>query len=151
MESGQFAASLPDSAHKHIWDACQIEATYNALLHQASDHQARARLMAVSCSVSGAWLHALSIAGLGVRVSEDVVRIAAGHHRGVPLCRLHLYSGCGADDGALGTQWLSCRFSTCHHSCHAAVLESAKIPCHLEPSGVFRSDGMRPDGAFEVP
>ena len=30
-------------------------------------------------------------------------------------------------------------------------LESAKIPCHLEPTGLFRSDGKRPDGASIVP
>ena len=29
--------------------------------------------------------------------------------------------------------------------------ESAKIPCHLEPSGLYRSDGKRPDGASVVP
>ena len=28
-------------------------------------------------------------------------------------------------------------------------LESAKIPCHLEPVGLYRSDGKRPDGASE--
>ena len=30
-------------------------------------------------------------------------------------------------------------------------LESAKIPCHLEPTGLFRSDGKRSDGASIVP
>jgi hypothetical protein len=30
-------------------------------------------------------------------------------------------------------------------------LESAKIPCHLEPTGLYRSDGRRPDGASVVP
>ena len=28
---------------------------------------------------------------------------------------------------------------------------AAKIPCHLEPTGLFRSDGKRPDGASIVP
>ena len=30
-------------------------------------------------------------------------------------------------------------------------LESAKILCHLEPTGLYRSDGKRPDGASIVP
>ena len=30
-------------------------------------------------------------------------------------------------------------------------LESAKVPCHLEPVGQYRSDGKRPDGASVVP
>ena len=30
-------------------------------------------------------------------------------------------------------------------------LDSARIPNHLKPSGLYRSDGRRPDGAFIVP
>ena len=67
-------------------------------------------------------------------------------------------TSCGADVSTHGTHGLSCRFSKGRHSRHAAVndivkrsLESAKIPCHLEPTGLFRSDGKRPDGASIVP
>ena len=67
-------------------------------------------------------------------------------------------SGCGADVSTLGTHGLNCRFSRGRHSRHAAVndivkrpLESAKIPCHSEPTGVFRSDVKRKDGASIVP
>ena len=56
------------------------------------------------------------------------------------------------------THGLSCRFSRGHHSRHAAVndivqrsLAAAKVPSHLEPSGLYRSDGKRPDGATIVP
>ena len=113
--------------------------------------------MAVSCPESGAWLHALPIAALGLRMSDDVVRVAAGLRLGVLLCRPHLCASCGADV-TLGTHGLSCRFSKGRHSRHAVVndivkrsLESAKILCHLEPTGLFRSDGKRPDGASIVP
>ena len=30
-------------------------------------------------------------------------------------------------------------------------LEAAKVPGHLEPTGLYRSDGKRPDGATLVP
>ena len=57
-----------------------------------------------------------------------------------------------------GAHGLCCRFSKGRHSRHAApndivkqTLESIKIPCHLEPSGLFRSDDKRPDGASIVP
>ena len=53
---------------------------------------------------------------------------------------------------------LSCRFSKGCHSRHASLnslvksgLDSAKIPSHLEPVGLFRLDGRRPDGATMVP
>ncbi len=42
----------------------------------------------------------------------------------------------------------------CHQSRHASVnavikraLDLAKIPSRLEPNGIFRDDGRRPDGA----
>ena len=58
----------------------------------------------------------------------------------------------------LGIHRLSCHFSKRRYSRHASlnnvikrVLEIAKIPCHLEPSGLYRNDGKRPDGASMVP
>ena len=87
-----------------------------------------------------------------------MVRVAVGLCLGVPICRPHLCASCGANVDALGAHDLSCRFSKGRHSRHAALndivkrtLESIKIPCHLEPSGLFRSDGKRPDGASIVP
>jgi hypothetical protein len=150
--------SLPESSHQRVWDAPQIEATYNSLLEGASTQQALARLMAVSSPESGAWLNALPISALGLRRDDDVVRIAVGLRLGIPLCRPHQCSNCGTDIDILGTHGLSCRYSKGRHSRRAAVndiikrsLESAKVPCHLEPVGLYRSDGKRPDGTSVVP
>ena len=82
--------------------------------------------MAVSCPESGAWLNALPIAALGLRMSDDVVRVAAGLRLGVPLCRPHLCIGCGEDVNILGTHGLSCRFSKGRHSRHASVKDIIK-------------------------
>ena len=148
--------SSPNSKRQRI--SPHIAATYNALLEQAPNDQAKARLVAVARPESGAWLSALPIASLGLRMSDDVVRIAAGLQLGVPLCLSHLCTCCGADVNIFETHGLSCRFSKCRHSRHASIndiikrsLESAKIPCHLEPTGLYRSDGKRPDGASIVP
>ena len=91
-------------------------------------------------------------------MDDDVVRIAAGLRLGVAICHPHQCCSCGADVDSLGTHGLSCRFSSGRHCRHAAVndivkrsLDSARIPSHLEPSGLFRSDGRRPDGASIVP
>ena len=112
----------------------------------------------MSCGESGAWLNALPIAPLGLLLSDDVVRVAVGLRLGVPICRLHLCASCCANVDALGVHGLSCHFSKGRYSRHVALndivkrtLESIKIPCHLEPSGLFRSDGKRPDGASIVP
>ena len=58
----------------------------------------------------------------------------------------------------LGTHGLSCKRSEGRHHRHSAVhdilhraLRSAKVPARLEPSGLTRSDGKRPDGVTLVP
>ena len=147
----------PSSSHQRVWDAPKIEATFNLIFDCASNQQASARLRAVAVAESGAWLHALPISSLGLRMDDESI-IAVGLRLGVPLCWPHLCVSCGADVDELGTHGLSCRFSKGRHSRHAAVndtikrsLEAAKVPCHLEPTGLYRSDGKRPDGATLVP
>ena len=132
--------------------------TYNAIFENAPNQQARARLKAVANSESGAWLIALPISSLGLHMDDDVIRIAVGLRLGAPLCRPHQCASCGAEVCELGTHGLSCRFSKGRHSRHAAVidiikisLEAAKVPCHLEPTGLYMSDGKRPDEATIVP
>ena len=53
---------------------------------------------------------------------------------------------------------LSCRWSEGRHFHHSALndivhraLSSTRIPSRLEPSGISRSDGKRPDGITLVP
>ena len=53
---------------------------------------------------------------------------------------------------------LSCRYSKGRHLRHTTLNEeikrafgTAKIPSHLEPSGLYRTDGKRPDGVSIVP
>lgn len=64
----------------------------------------------------------------------------------------------GADVDAFATHGLSCRWSEGRHFRHSALndiihraLSAAKIPSRLEPAGVYRSDGKRPDGITMVP
>ena len=81
------------------------------------------------------------------------------HHAkqpGIAICHPHKCCSCGADVDALGTHGLSCRYSSVRHCRHATVndsvkrsLDSARIPSHLEPLGLYRSDGRRPDGNCE--
>ena len=113
--------SDPLSSHQRVWNAPKVEATFNKILEHASNHQASARLRAVATSESGAWLNALPISSLGLRMDDEVIRITVGLRLALPLSRAHLCSSCGAEVDELGTHGLSCRFSKGRHSRHAAV------------------------------
>ena len=70
----------------------------------------------------------------------------------------HTCVGCGTAVDERALHCLSCCFSKDHHSHHAALndlvkrsLDSAKIPSHLEPTGLYCTDGKKPDGATIVP
>ena len=127
-------------------------------LDNAPDVRSRARLLAVATKESGAWLHALPISAVGLRMGDDVIRIATGLRLGVPICRPHHCQHCYAEVDELGLHGLSCVKSAGRHFRHAAVnsivqtsLASAKIPSMLQPSGLFRSDDKRPDGITIAP
>ena len=151
----------PSSAASHrqkAWDAPLIQGTYDALMMAAFNPSTRARLLAVASKEAGAWLTALPISSLGLRMDDEVVRIAIGLRLGVALCVPHCCQHCGSDVDEMGTHGLSCRLSKGRHSRHAAIndtinrsLNAAKIPCLLEPNGLYRSDSKRPDGTTMVP
>ena len=91
-------------------------------------------------------------------MEDGVIRIAVGLRLGLHLCQSHECTLCGVAVDELGTHGLSCRFSKGRHARHSAVndiikraMDSAKIPSHLEPVGLYRCDGKRPDGTTMVP
>ena len=149
----------PLASHQQkAWDTPRVEPTYRSLLDLATDSQTRAHLLAVKCRETGAWLNALPVASLGLRLDDEAVRIVVGLRLGLPVCRPHHCVHCGSLVDVLGTHGLSCRFSKGRHPCHAGVnnvikrsLDAAQIPSHLEPSDLYRLDGKRPDGASVVP
>lgn len=106
-------------------------------------------------SESEAWLNAAPISSLGLRMGDDIIGIVMGLCLGLSLCPSHQWASCGADVDDLGIHGLSCCFSKGHHSRHATInkrsQEAAKVPCHLEPTGLYRSDWKRSDGATVVP
>jgi hypothetical protein len=65
---------------------------------------------------------------------------------------------CGSTVDSSGVHGLSCRKSSGRQARHAAVndlikraLASAEVPSRLEPSGLLRDDGKRPDGMSLMP
>ena len=130
----------------------------DSLLHNAPNDLARARLLAVSTRESGAWLNALPISSLGLRMDDNTIRVAVGLRLGSSLCSPHTCQHCEAEVDQLGIHGLSCKKSVGRHYRHSAIndilhraLSSAKVPSRLEPTSLTRSDGKRPDGVTLIP
>ena len=146
-----------DAKVQRIWDSLLVNASLKHLIGNA-DESTKARLLAVSTPEAGAWLRALPVANLGLRMDDSAVRVSVGLRLGLPLSRPHLCDFCGALVDKFATHHLSCKRSGgrfYRHSSVNAILHrafvAAAIPARLEPTGLSRSDGKRPDGVTMVP
>ena len=95
---------------------------------------------------------------LGLRMDDTAIRVAVGLRLGCTLCKPHNCHLCGAAVDTLATHGLSCKQSEGRHFRHSSLndiihrtLSAAKIPSRLEPAGMYRNDGKRPDGITMVP
>ena len=130
----------------------------DGLLARALDNRARACLLAGRCAESGAWLSAFPISSCGLRMDNESVRAAICLWLGATLGQPHKCCHCGVDVDELATRGLSCRLGEGLLPRHAAIndiicrsLTSAKVPARLEPNGLYRSDGKKPDGISLLP
>jgi len=140
------------------WASLRATSTAEQLLEDAENTDERARLLAVATKESGAWLRALPVTALGLRMDDNTLRVAVGLRLGTAVCGPHSCHFCGSDVNVLGRHPLSCRQSEGRHQRHAAIndivkrgLSAAHIPSRLEPTGLSRSDGKRPDGVTVAP
>ena len=139
---------LPPSSHcQKSWDRPHVVARWDSLLHSADTSSTTARLLATSVKESGAWLNALPCSALGLRMTNDTVRIAVGLRLGTPLCQPHIFVHCNREVSSLGLHGLSCLKSQGRHPQHFELnqiihrsLHSARIPSRLEPLGLSSSD-----------
>ena len=92
------------------------------------------------------------------RMYDETLRIAVGLRLGTPICSPHSCRHCNVLVNPLGRHGLSCRWSEGRHPRHSVLndivcraLSSAHVPALLEPTGLSRSDGKRPDGVTIAP
>ena len=150
-------APLPDDRTKQkAWDEPTCEHSFNVLIADA-DQVSRARLIAAKTDNSGAWIHALPTPTLGTLLDSETLRITVALRVGAAICERHRCR-CGAEVDRLGHHPLSCRRSAGRLPRHAALndvvkraLATAGIPSNLEPPGLDRGDGRRPDGMTVFP
>ena len=140
------------------WDVPKVKLVQKSLIENTPDEISRARLLSTTCHETGAWLTALPISQLGLRLDNESVRIAVALRLGIPICEPHRCVRCGAQVSKDGHHPLSCPRSISRHSRHSTMndiisraLSAAHVQSRLEPVNLFRSDGKRPDGATLVP
>ncbi|XP_048485579.1 uncharacterized protein LOC125490434 [Plutella xylostella] len=141
---------------QRAWDEEQCRLQLNMLMLRNAGAEL-ARLRAVSQPESGLWLHALPSPQLGTLLDNDSLRVAVALRLGCTVVEPHVCV-CGARVDQSGRHGLHCvrsagRFSR-HHAINDIVrraLVSADVPAVLEPPGLSRADGKRPDGLTMVP
>ena len=67
----------------------------------------RVRLLAVMDKYSGAWLKALSISSVGLRMDDSTLHIVVGLRLGTAICAPHSCQLCSADVAPLGIHGLA--------------------------------------------
>lgn len=152
-ESLDMSTDAEQKRWSHPLQVIAAEAVLSAAPNQAS----RARLIAAAAPSSGAFLHVIPMSSIGTRLDDTSMRIAVALRLGASLCTPHQCI-CGATVDASGTHGLSCRKSAGRIARHTAIngiikaaLTAAETQCRLEPRGLARDDGKRPDGVTTIP
>ena len=131
-------------------DKAQEEASLVSAYHKSS-------FSAASCQHSGDWLFTLPIASCALKLDDEAVRVAVGLRLGLDLCIPHQCQ-CGSPVDARGLHSFVCRRApgrlARHHVLNDLVARCfalAGTPVTKQPTGLFRTDGKRPDGLTLVP
>src|ERR1700704_2377336 len=138
------------------WDLPRINSKFCELF-ESSEPTTRARLLASSTKESSKWLLVVPSSQLGLLLDNNAARIAVGLRLGSQLCEEHkcVFGVAVRKDGVHG---LSCKSSAGRISRHdeaykivSHAFSSAGFPNIIQPPGISRDDGKRPDGMTLIP
>ena len=158
-----WSEQLPDAeqpSNKTVqaeWDSPLYKDTYKSLLEADIAPVEKSRLLALAADQASDWLSAIPMPTIGLKLDNSSLRVAVGLRLGIKLCEPHTCV-CGQLVDPWGRHGLSCKNAKGTHSRHSQVndiikraLASAGTPAVLEPIGLTRSDGKRPDGLTLYP
>jgi len=100
------------------WDGPLAANQKNLILSRAPSDVDKARLLAAASPHSGNWLHAPPITAVGLRLSDEAIRVAVAHRLGSKACEPHTCV-CGKVVDARGLHGLSCCRSTPRQQRHS--------------------------------
>src|ERR1700743_587208 len=149
---------LDDESRKiqKMWDILGIKKNFEDLL-KSSNPVDRARLLASSTKESSKWLQVVPSSALGLLLDNNAARIAVALRLGSQIC-VENKCVCGKQVEKNGRHGLSCsmskgwipRHNDFNNICSHAF-SSAGIPNIVQPTGISRRDGKRPDGLTLIP
>ena len=146
----------PNPSTQKSWDHIRCQSALSAIRPSLSQHRL-ACLNAASCPGSGSWLNAIPASNLGTLLDDHSLSCGIATRLGLRICQEHrCRCGCTVDE--FGLHVLSCRYSAGRIPRHVALndivkraLDSAGMYSVLEPVGLDRGDGKRPDGITVFP
>jgi hypothetical protein len=116
-----------------------------------------ARFKALQCRESGSWLHAILSPNIGTLLDNTSFQVCIGLRLGCNLCTPYICK-CNTKVDEIGIHGLSCSKSSGRFSRHTEInsiinrfLTSIHVNSTLEPNGLSRDDGKRPDGMTLIP
>jgi len=149
--------SIPENpAVQRNWDSTSSVGRFTAL-QERSDQRRRACLEAAKQPHSGDWLSVIPSSATGTFLDDECLRYAVALRTGSRACEPYRCR-CGRTVDIHGHHPLSCARSAGRFPRHAALndvvkraLDSAGMHSVLEPVGLDRGDGRRPDGMTTFP
>jgi hypothetical protein len=135
------------------WDQPIVQKIFSNLLQEfANDKLETARLSGVCNNLSGLWLNALPSSNLGQLLDNNCITSSIALRLGGSIFKTHTCQ-CNSLVDEKGHHGLRCKFSKGRFERHRNLndiikrsLGSAGFSSKLEPSGLIRDDGKRPDG-----
>ena len=142
---------------QRVWDAPIVNSVLRTIMASAVTDIDHVRLKAASASHSDDWLHKPPIASLGLKLTDDEVKISVALRLEISACSPH-NCVCGKLVHARGLHGLSCRGSTPKHQRRAMLndiiwrsIKRAQIPAYKKPTGLVSQGGKRPDEFTMIP
>ena len=152
------AESIDGIRHiQRAWDTPVAQSAYTHLETRCDTPADTVRLKVIAAPHAGDWLNAPPVTAIGLRLSDEAIRVDVGFRLGCITCQPHICICCAM----VNARWLhglSCRKSGPRHARHSQLndliwraVKRAQIQATKEPIGLSRIDGKRPDGATLIP
>ena len=102
------------------WNNACCQQVASLLLDEATNSESKVRPPASVEDTAGAWLNTVLILSLGLKLSDDAVRVAVALRLGTNICEPHDCI-CGQYVNALGTRGLACKRGAGRHPRHSEL------------------------------